>query len=129
MLIFCRNPELNRIQNQQPPSFRRTIAVVGLPDTVNETRLRDLIPHHLSLEKIEMKPQNEGAIFTFKKEPDAGLASMALEGVEISGRILRVVPVRDLKQRHLQQADPNPPAVMASSSVRFGAKKRMVPRS
>jgi Occluded RNA-recognition motif len=44
------------------------MAVIGLPDTVNEIRLRDLIPHHLSLEKIEMKPQNEGAILIFEKE-------------------------------------------------------------
>jgi len=127
--FFCRNPELNRSQNQQSPAFRRTIAVAGLPDTVNETRLRNLIPHHLSLEKIEMKPQNEGAIFTFEKEADAAQASMALEAVEISGRVLRVVSVRDLKRHQPQQGDLEPPAVTVPSSRRFGAKKRMVPRT
>jgi len=127
--FFCRNPELNQSQNHQPPAFRRTIAVAGLPDTVNETRLRKLIPHHLSLEKIEMKPQNEGAIFTFEKEADAAQASMVLEGVEISGRVLRVVSVRDLKRHQPQQANPEPPAVTVPSSRRFGVKKRMVPRT
>jgi hypothetical protein len=54
---------------------------------------------------------------------------MALEGKEISGGVLRVVSVRDLKQHYPKTADANPPTAMVPSSVRFGAKKRIVPRS
>jgi hypothetical protein len=51
---------------------------------------------------------------------------MALEGIEVSGSILRAVGVRELKQHH----SPNPAVGTAPvlaftpSSVKFGAKKK-----
>jgi len=46
----------------------RAIGVIGIPDTVNEARIRALVPSNLSLEKVEMRPENEGAILVFEKE-------------------------------------------------------------
>jgi hypothetical protein len=47
----------------------KSIGVLGVPDTVNEARIRALVPSHLSLESVEMKPENGGAILVFQKEP------------------------------------------------------------
>jgi hypothetical protein len=58
----------------EPPATRQTtipgkaIGVIGIPDTVNEARIRSLVPSNLSLEKVEMRPENEGAILVFEKE-------------------------------------------------------------
>jgi hypothetical protein len=46
----------------------KSIGVVGLLDTVNEARVRSIIPDNLALEKVEMKPENGGAILVFQKE-------------------------------------------------------------
>ena len=46
----------------------KAIGVIGIPDTVNEARIRSLVPSNLSLEKVEMRPENEGAILVFEKE-------------------------------------------------------------
>jgi hypothetical protein len=51
---------------------------------------------------------------------------MALEGIEVSGAVLRAVGVRELKQHH----SPNPAVgavpvlAFTPSSVRFGAQKK-----
>lgn len=59
---------------------------------------------------------------------DAGVAAMAIEAIELSGRILRIVSVRDLKQHHpkstIQGSMPTPSLV--PSSVKFGARKKRV---
>ena len=46
----------------------KAIGVIGIPDTVNEARIRSMVPSDLSLEKVEMRPENEGAILVFEKE-------------------------------------------------------------
>ena len=54
---------------------------------------------------------------------------MALEGIEVSGTILRAVGVRELKQHHspnpaVGAARADPALAFTPSSVRFGAKKK-----
>lgn len=46
----------------------KAIGVVGLLDTVNEARVRSVVPENLALEKVEMRPENGGAILVFKNE-------------------------------------------------------------
>ena len=46
----------------------KAIGVVGLLDTVNEARVRSIVPDNLALEKVEMRPENGGAILVFQKE-------------------------------------------------------------
>lgn len=55
--------------DQEPRSVvGKAIGIIGLPDTVNEARVRSIVPENLALEKVEMKPENEGAILVFQKE-------------------------------------------------------------
>lgn len=56
----------------------KAIGVIGIPDTVNEARIRSLVPSSLSLEKVEMRPENEGAILVFENEVVMRLQSNSL---------------------------------------------------
>lgn len=49
-----------------PPG--KAIGVIGLPDTVNEARVRTIIPEELVISKVEMRPLNEGVILEFQNE-------------------------------------------------------------
>jgi hypothetical protein len=46
----------------------KAIGVIGIPDTVNEARLRTIIPEDLAIIKVEMRPLNEGVILEFQNE-------------------------------------------------------------
>jgi Occluded RNA-recognition motif len=46
----------------------KAFGILGLPDTVNEARVRSLVPENLAIEKVEMRPENEGAILVFQRE-------------------------------------------------------------
>jgi hypothetical protein len=46
----------------------KAFGILGLPDTVNEARLRNLMPENLTIDKVEMRPENEGAILVFQRE-------------------------------------------------------------
>jgi hypothetical protein len=60
-----RNGEETRMQKLVPG---KAIGIIGITDTVNETRLRSILPHNLVISKVEMKPENEGAIVEFETE-------------------------------------------------------------
>jgi hypothetical protein len=46
----------------------KAIGVIGIPDTVNEARVRTIIPEELVMSKVEMRPLNEGVILEFQNE-------------------------------------------------------------
>jgi hypothetical protein len=50
------------------PVTGKAIGIIGLSDTVNEARIRRIVPENARLEKVELKPENEGAILVFQKE-------------------------------------------------------------
>jgi Occluded RNA-recognition motif len=57
----------------QQSTFGRTvpgkaIGLINIPDTVNEARIRSLVPENLVLAKVEMRPENSGVILEFHKE-------------------------------------------------------------
>jgi squamous cell carcinoma antigen recognized by T-cells 3 len=43
----------------------KAIGIIGIPDTVNEARLRTIVPENLAISKVEMRPEHEGAIIEF----------------------------------------------------------------
>lgn len=47
----------------------KAIGVVNIPDTVNEARVRSLVPDNLVITKVEMRPENGGVILEFQNEP------------------------------------------------------------
>ncbi|EEQ35563.1 Splicing factor [Microsporum canis] len=78
----------------------RTVALMNIPDTVNDARIRALTEPYGALVKIILRPDHQGAIVEFSDTHDAGKASLALEGYEITpGRFIRVVSVKNMLQQ------------------------------
>lgn len=46
----------------------KAIGLINIPDTVNEARIRSLVPENLVLAKVEMRPENAGVILEFHRE-------------------------------------------------------------
>jgi squamous cell carcinoma antigen recognized by T-cells 3 len=75
----------------------RTIALMNVPDTVNDSRLRAIAERYGDLVKIVLRPDHQGAIVEYANAHNAGEASLGLEGHEITpGRNLRVGTVPEM---------------------------------
>ena len=79
----------------------RTLALLNIPDTVNDARIRAIVEPYGPLVKVMLRPDHQGAIVEFKDVKDAGKAALGLEGFEIaSGRKIGVGSVSEmLKQK------------------------------
>lgn len=63
----------------------RSMALIGLPDTVNDSRVRALAEEHGGeVVKIVLRPDRGGAIIEFKEAATVGKAMMALNSHEIA---------------------------------------------
>lgn len=77
----------------------RTLALMNVPDTVNDARVRALVEPFGRLVKIVLRPDHQGAIVEYVDVHDAGKASLALEGKEIvPGRPLHIGSVDEMKK-------------------------------
>lgn len=78
----------------------RTLALLNIPDTVNDARIRALTEPYGELVKVSLRPNHQGAIIEYKNEASVGQASLALEGYEIApDRKLRIGTVSELNQQ------------------------------
>ncbi|KAJ5248068.1 hypothetical protein N7524_012028 [Penicillium chrysogenum] len=76
---------------------QRTLALMNVPDTVNQARIRTLVEPYGRLVAINLRPEHQGAIVEYVDIHDAGKASLALEGKEIApGRPLHIGTVREM---------------------------------
>jgi RNA recognition motif-containing protein len=87
----------------QGPSPRdiadRTIAILGIPNTVNVARVRAMVEPHGDIVKLALHPIQGGAVVEFRDKAQAGKASLALEGKEIAeGKTIRIGTVAELFQ-------------------------------
>ncbi|KAM5352169.1 hypothetical protein ACJ41O_004892 [Fusarium nematophilum] len=83
----------------------RTIALMGLPDTVNDARVQALVEPLGSIVKLVVLPGNGGAKIEFADATTAGKASLQLNSMEFEGRKLRTGTVDELrhaKAEHVQ---------------------------
>ena len=85
----------------------RTIALMNVPDTVNNARVQVLVEKYGQLVKVSLRPDHQGAIVEYLDAADAGKASLGLEGHEIvPGRKLRVGTVPEmLKEKGEKKID------------------------
>jgi RNA recognition motif-containing protein len=74
----------------------RSIALLNIPDTVPDTRIRPLV-EPFGFKKITLEPQHGGAIIEFDTVEGAGKAEITLQGRDFEGRKLRVGTVKDLR--------------------------------
>lgn len=84
-------------QKAETDRTARTLGLMNIPDTVNDSRIRALAEPFGSLVKIILRPDREGAIVEFADVNAAGKASLELEGREIApGRQIRVGTANDV---------------------------------
>lgn len=76
----------------------RSIAILNLPDTVPDTRIKPLVSA-FGFKKIKLEPQHGGAIIEFPSIEAAGKAEFALQGADFEGRKLRIGTVQDLNKQ------------------------------
>ncbi|KAF7505670.1 hypothetical protein GJ744_000519 [Endocarpon pusillum] len=91
---------------EQPSGDRqaRTIALMNVPDTVNDSRLRAITEQYGSLVKIVLRPDHQGAVAEYTDAQNAGKASLGLEGYEITpGRNLRVGTVPEMLRQEAEK--------------------------
>ncbi|KIN06420.1 hypothetical protein OIDMADRAFT_112121 [Oidiodendron maius Zn] len=75
----------------------RTIALINVPDTINDARIRAIAEPFGSIVKLVLRPDHQGATIEYADAMSAGRASLALENYEIvPGRRLRTGSVKDL---------------------------------
>ena len=82
----------------------RTIALMGLPDTVNDARVRALVEPLGAITKLVHQPGHGGAIIEFADAATAGKAALQLDGREYEGSKLRTGPPDELKHAKAEKA-------------------------
>ncbi|KAG5999767.1 hypothetical protein E4U43_001871 [Claviceps pusilla] len=107
--------EATRENATQPPDkpspsdiAARTIAVMGLPETVNDARVRALVEPLGSIVKLIHQPGHGGAIIEFADVTTAGRAALHLNSVEYEGHTLRTGTPDELRQHRVNNKDPPP---------------------
>lgn len=94
-------PPTNSIGQSKSSEIRsRTLALLNIPDTVNDARIRALTEPYGELVKVSLRPNHQGAIIEYKNEVSVGKASLALDGHEIAPeRRVRVGTVGEMNQQ------------------------------
>lgn len=123
------SPGPSVIQDAKPSSAEiqaRTVALLNVPDTVNDARIRALAEPYGPLVKVVLRPDHQGAILEFQDVADAGKAALGIEGFEIApGRKLGVGTVAEMRRQQAEKKNDKlgrnveqkrkPPAVLQSS--------------
>lgn len=82
----------------------RTVALLGVPDTVNDARIRALAEAYGPLVKVSLRPDHQGAIIEYASVADAGRAALALDGATVAdNRQLRVGSVAELMRHEAEK--------------------------
>jgi RNA recognition motif-containing protein len=75
----------------------RTIALMNIPDTVNDARIHALASQYGEIVKLVLRHDHQGATVEYADVASAGKAALGLEGKEVvDGRKIRTGSVRDL---------------------------------
>ena len=86
-------------QNKAKEIQFRTLALMSIPDTVNDARIRALAEPYGELVQLLLRPDHQGAILEYSTVASAGQAALGLEGLEITpGRNIRTGTVSDMKR-------------------------------
>lgn len=100
----------------------RTVALLNVPDTVNDSRIRALAEPYGALIKVVLRPDHQGAILEYRDIGSAGKAALGLEGHELApGRKLGIGTVREMLHQKAEIKSDRIGAV-ASKNVNSGSK-------
>lgn len=76
---------------------QRTLALLDLPDTLNDARIRAICEPYGPLRKIILRPDHGGALVEFENVADAGRASIAINGTSVADGVnIRVGSAKEL---------------------------------
>lgn len=96
-------PEAAATAPSPPPSFeqikKKTLGIMNLADTVNDTRLRTLFEPFGPLRKLILRPDHQGAIVEYENVADAGRATLAMDGSDLDGMKIEIGELADLMKR------------------------------
>lgn len=96
----------------------RTLALLNIPDTVNDARIRALTEPYGELVKISLRPNHQGAIIEYKSQASVGKALLALEGHEIAPeRRIRVGTVDEMNQQKAEYRSDRIPVSAAAKTT------------
>lgn len=99
----------------------RTLALLNVPDTVNDSRIRAVAEPYGALVKVVLRPDHQGAILEYRDTASAGKAALGLEGHElIPGRKLGIGTVREMLHQK---------AEVKSDRIGIGRSKKVEPGS
>jgi squamous cell carcinoma antigen recognized by T-cells 3 len=88
----------------------RTVGLMGLPDTVNDARVRALVEPLGTVVSLVLQPRHGSAKIEFADANTAGKASLGLDGMEFEGSTLRTGSLEELhhaKPVNEQSGKPN----------------------
>ncbi|KAI1320774.1 putative pre-mRNA splicing factor [Xylariaceae sp. FL0255] len=106
---------------------QRTIAIMDLPDTVNDARVRALVEKHGAVVKLVLRPDHAGAIIEFADASMAGHAALALEGTEIDfGHKIRTGSVQELFHGGKDKGDKQGTTTPASFKTTASSSKNLM---
>jgi len=108
----------------------RTIALLDVPDTVNDARIKAIMEKYGPLKRVQLRPDHGGAIIEFENAADVGKAELGATGLEIlPGKKLRVGSVAELYKAKgnihepvLQKAQPIRRPGQSTTAARRGGK-------
>lgn len=83
----------------------RTISLLGLPDTVNDARVRALVEPLGTVVSLVLQPRHGSAKIEFADASTAGKASLGLDRIEFEGSTLRTGSIDDLHQTNSTKAE------------------------
>ncbi|OAR02588.1 hypothetical protein LLEC1_00326 [Akanthomyces lecanii] len=83
----------------------RTIALLGLPDTVNDARVQKLVQPFGSVVRLVMQPMHGGAIIEFRDAASAGKAALQLNSMDYEGYQLRTGSPDELRLAKAERGD------------------------
>ncbi|KAH7324482.1 hypothetical protein B0I35DRAFT_449433 [Stachybotrys elegans] len=88
----------------------RTMVLLGLPDTVNDARVRALVEPLGEIVQLVLHPGRGAAKIEFADAAAAGKAGLQLESMELEGHKLHIGSVDDLRRAKPANEKPAPPA-------------------
>lgn len=90
----------DELKPSKPDIQARTIALLNVPDTVNDARVRALAENYGAIVKVTLRPDHQGAIIEYRDIASAGKAALGIDGHEITpGRKLGVGNVKQMLQQ------------------------------
>ncbi|KAK0615182.1 hypothetical protein B0T17DRAFT_619986 [Bombardia bombarda] len=110
----------------------RTVAVLGIPDTMNDARVRSILPSVGPIVKLVLHPQHGGAIVEFRDTSAANKAALTINGMVIEGgKKLRVGTVAEMfkekGETRIDRIDQGPTTTTTTTTTKKPSAAELMP--